>query len=132
MTPIIDAIILPLKTAFFTVWNFKFSSVSIATTSSFSVEKKYILPVIKKETKEKESYYRSKKDRAEEVRISNLIKKTEKEIEELEEQITTLTKEISDENISSDYELLSKKCEELDKTKELLNEKYNFWEELNM
>jgi len=89
-------------------------------------------PVIKKETKEKESYYRSKKDRAEEVRISNLIKKTEKEIEELEEQITTLTKEISDENISSDYELLSKKCEELDKTKELLNEKYNFWEELNM
>ena len=89
-------------------------------------------PVIKKETKEKESYYRSKKDRAEEVRISNLIKKTEKEIEELEEQITTLTKEISDESISSDYELLSKKCEELDKTKELLNEKYNFWEELNM
>ena len=89
-------------------------------------------PVIKKETKEKESYYRSKKDRAEEVRISNLIKKTEKEIEELEEQITSLTKEISDESISSDYELLSKKCEELDKTKELLNEKYNFWEELNM
>lgn len=89
-------------------------------------------PVIKKETKEKESYYRSKKDRAEEVRISNLIKKTEKEIEELEEQITTLTKEISDESISSDYELLSKKCEDLDKTKELLNEKYNLWEELNM
>ncbi len=89
-------------------------------------------PFIKKETKEKESYYRSKKDRAEEVRISNLIKKTEKEIEELEEQITALTKEISDESISSDYELLSKKCEELDKTKELLNEKYNFWEELNM
>ena len=89
-------------------------------------------PVIKKETKEKESYYRSKKDRAEEVRISNLIKKTEKEIEELEEQITTLTKEISDESISSNYELLSKKCEELDKTKELLNEKYNLWEELNM
>ena len=89
-------------------------------------------PVIKKESKEKESYYRSKKDRAEEVKIANLIKKAEKEIEELEEKINTLTEEISDESIASDYELLNEKCKELDKTKELLNEKYNLWEELNM
>lgn len=89
-------------------------------------------PALKNNSKEKESYHRSKKDRAEEVKILNLIKKTEKEIDELENKINTLNIEISDPENASNYELLNEKCKELDEIKELLNEKYSLWEKLNM
>lgn len=86
----------------------------------------------KNDSEEKTSYYRSKKDRAEEVRIKNLIKKTESEIEELEEKIMLLEEEISSPEISSDYERLNEKCIELDSLKDLLSQKYEYWEEINM
>jgi len=89
-------------------------------------------PEIKKESEEKNKFYRSKKDRAEEVKIKNLIKKTEDEIEELEAKILNLNEEISSKEIATDYELLNLKCSELEETKELLNLKYKLWEELNM
>ena len=89
-------------------------------------------PEIKKESEEKNKFYRSKKDRAEEVKIKNLIKKTEDEIEELEAKILCLNEEISSKEIATDYELLNLKCSELEETKELLNLKYKLWEELNM
>ncbi len=87
---------------------------------------------IKQETEEKTVYYRSKKDRANEVKIKKLIAKTEEEISAIEEAIETLTKEISSNEIASDYELLNQKCNELEALKEELNEKYAVWEELNM
>ena len=92
-----------------------------------------IKEVTKKEDSEvKTTYYRSKKDRAEEVKKQNLIKKTEAEIELLEEKISILEEEISSDEISSDYELLNEKCSELNLIKEELNEKYLFWEEINV
>lgn len=86
----------------------------------------------KTETEEKNTYYRSKKDRANEVRIKKLIATTEAEIESIEEKIENLTSEISSSEIASDYELLNAKCNELELLKETLNEKYALWEELNM
>ncbi len=88
--------------------------------------------VVKNESSEKTTYYRSKKDRAKEVKKQNLIKKTEAEIEELEEKIILLEEEIASPEISSDYELLTKKCSELEEVKNTLNEKYEFWEEINI
>ena len=86
----------------------------------------------KVETENKATYYRSKKDRAEEVKKQNLIKKTEAEIEALEERITLLEEEITSDEISADYELLTKKCNELNILKEELNEKYIYWDEINI
>lgn len=86
----------------------------------------------KVETTEKTSFYRSKKDRAEEARKQALIKKTESEIEELEEKIALLETEISSEKISSDYALLTEKCTELDKLKDELTSKYEYWEEITV
>jgi len=92
-----------------------------------------IKEVVKKtESIEKNIYYRSKKDRAEEARKQALIKKTESEIEELEEQISLLETEISSEEISSDYALLTEKCTELDKLKNQLTLKYEYWEEITL
>ena len=84
------------------------------------------------ETEIKATYYRSKKDRAEEVKKQNLIKKTEAEIETLEENIAILESEIASEEISVNYELLTEKCNELSLLKEELNEKYIYWEEINI
>jgi len=87
---------------------------------------------LKQEPEEKNVYYRSKKDRANEVRIKKMIAKTEDEIAEIEDAIEILTKEISSGEIASDYELLTQKCSELEELKAKLNEKYTLWEELNM
>ncbi len=87
---------------------------------------------IKPQSEDKTIYYRSKKDRANEVKIKKLITKTEEEIEAIEEAIEKLTIEISSSEIASDYELLNSKCKELEILKDELNEKYQQWEELNM
>ncbi len=88
--------------------------------------------VIKQESEEKTVYYRSKKDRANEVKIKKMIAKTEEEITVIETAIETLTEEISSNEIASDYELLNQKCQELEALKDKLNQKYELWEELNM
>lgn len=82
----------------------------------------------KQEVKEKErkgaqSQYRSKQQRSEDAKRRNRISQLEKLMFALEEEIETLQTEIADPNISSDYALLTEKCERLEKAK-LENDEY--------
>ena len=85
----------------------------------------------KTDSAQKASFYRSKKDRAEEVKKQNLIKKTEAKIEEIELEIAKLEEEISSSEIATDYELLNEKCTKLDNLKNELSSLYDYWEEIS-
>ena len=79
----------------------------------------------------KDSYYRSKKERAEMVKFAKAIKKTEEEIEEKELQISALEEEITSPEVASDYQLLNEKCELIKTLKDELTILYETWEELS-
>ncbi len=79
-----------------------------------------------KRTKEENSYYRSKKQRAADVARKKRISELEKLIEECDEREKTLTEEMASPEVSSDYALLSEKCAELEKLK---NDRDNYTEE---
>lgn len=80
---------------------------------------------------EKENiYFRSKEDRKKEVKRKNDIKALEAKIEETENIIEMLQNEISNPDNASDFEFLSKKCNELENSKNELNIFYDKWEEL--
>ncbi len=87
-------------------------------------------PVEKKSEKANE-FYRSKKDRAEETKRKNDLRKTEAKIEEMEGEITALQEEIALPDIASDFEKLKEKCDLLEEKEAILNELYEKWEELS-
>lgn len=90
-----------------------------------------ILPKETKKPVKEKSNYRSKKERAEQTKLKNHIKKLEQLIEEADEKISMLEHEIASPDNASDYEELSKLCDELEATK---NEHENYfleWAELS-
>ncbi|MBE7018952.1 MAG: ABC-F family ATP-binding cassette domain-containing protein [Ruminococcaceae bacterium] len=87
-------------------------------------------PVEKKSEKANE-FYRSKKDRAEETKRKNDLRKTEAKIEEIEGEIAVLQEEIASPDIASDFEKLKEKCDLLEEKEAILNELYEKWEELS-
>lgn len=82
-----------------------------------------------KQTREN-AYFRSKEDRKKEAKRKNDIKNLEKAIEEKENLCKELQKEIADPIFSSDFEVLTEKCNQLEETKNELNSLYEKWEEL--
>ncbi|MBR5240187.1 MAG: ABC-F family ATP-binding cassette domain-containing protein [Clostridia bacterium] len=88
-------------------------------------------PVEKKSEKANE-FYRSKKDRAEETKRKNDLRKTEAKIEEIECEIAVLQEEIASPDIASDFEKLKEKCDLLEEKEAILNELYEKWEELSV
>ena len=88
------------------------------------------IPVVKKEDKEN-SYYRSKKDRANEIKAKKEAERIEKEILETEELIETLQNEIANPEIASDYELLNEKCKQIEENQDKLLNLYEQWDNYN-
>ncbi len=87
-------------------------------------------PQEKKEAATKDSYYRSKKERAEMVKAAKELKNCEEQIEQTELNIAALEEEIASPEVASDYQLLNEKCELINKLKDELSKLYEKWEEL--
>ena len=66
--------------------------------------------------------YRSKQQRSADAARKNEMRRIEKEIDEIQAQIDALTEEISKEEVYSDYELMNKKCSEIDQLKQKIDE----------
>ena len=80
--------------------------------------------------KEQNSYHRSKEERAENAKRQTRIKKIEKEIADLEEEETQINLSLSDPSVTSDFALLTQKCNRLEEIKTRLDELYNEYETL--
>ena len=74
--------------------------------------------------------YRTKQQRAADVKRKQLIKELEAEIELLEKSISQLEAEISTPELAGDYELCADKCRELEEKKRLLDNRLEEWAEL--
>jgi ATP-binding cassette subfamily F protein 3 len=75
--------------------------------------------------------YKTKQQRSAEAARKNEMKRIEKEIDELQIRIDILTEEISREDIYSDYEIMNEKCAEIEKCKNLIDEKFDLLVELD-
>ena len=87
---------------------------------------------IKKEQSENsKQYFKSKEQRAEEVKLQNKKKALEKRISELEEKIKEIQEEMSKPEISADYVKLNELCQEMEQYNKELEQKMEEWIELN-
>lgn len=87
--------------------------------------------VIKKEQSENsKQYFKSKEERAREVKIKNKKNSLEKEISELENKIKLIQEEMSNPEIMADYIKLNELCQEMEENNDLLDMKMNEWLEL--
>lgn len=68
--------------------------------------------------------YRSKQQRSADAARKNEMRAIEKEIDELQAQIDALTEEIGREEVYSDYELMTKKCNEIEALKSKIEENF--------
>ncbi len=87
-------------------------------------------PTEKKSEKANE-FYRSKKDRAEETKRKNDLRKTEAEIEQIEGEIANLQEEMASPDMASDFAKLKEVCDRLEEKEAILNRLYEKWEELS-
>ncbi len=77
-----------------------------------------------------EGYYRSKEERAADARRRTRIKKIEEEIAALEEEDAALNEALADPAVTSDFALLTQKCNRIEEIKNLLEVLYNEYETL--
>ncbi len=84
-----------------------------------------------KESENKQNYYRSQKQRSEEVKLKKKIRDLENAIEQMEARASELEAEIASDEIASDFETLTKKCEELEEVKNSLSSAIDEWAELS-
>ena len=75
--------------------------------------------------------YKSKQQRSAEAERRNKIRQIENEIEELQSKLDALNEEISHEEVFSDYELMNKKCSEIEETKQKIDELFDILVELD-
>ncbi len=80
-----------------------------------------------KDSENKQNYYRSQKQRSEEVKLKKRIRDLENSIEEMEARVTELEAEIASPEIASDFELLTEKCNELEEVKNALSAAVDEW-----
>lgn len=78
----------------------------------------------------KESYYRTKEERAEQARKRTRIKKIEDEIDTLESEETELNASLADPAVTGNFSLLTEKCNRLETIKTRLDELYAEYETL--
>ncbi|MDE6102036.1 MAG: ABC-F family ATP-binding cassette domain-containing protein, partial [Ruminococcus sp.] len=69
--------------------------------------------------------YRSKQQRSADAARKNEMKRLEKEIDDLQAEIDTLTEEISREEVYSNYELMNSKCSEIEQLKQKIDENFD-------
>lgn len=87
-------------------------------------------PVELKKSEQKNSYYRSKEERAADAKRRTRIKKIEEEISALEEEDATLNEALSNPEVTSNFALLSEKCNRLEEIKNRLELLYSEYETL--
>lgn len=76
--------------------------------------------------------YRSKQQRSADAARKNEMRRLEKEIDEFQALIDQLSEEITKEEIYSDYELMNKKCQEIDELKRKIDENFDMLIELDI
>lgn len=74
--------------------------------------------------------YRSKQQRSADAARKNEMRRLEKEIDEFQARIDSLTDEIGKEEVYSDYELMNAKCAEIDELKQKIDENFELLVEL--
>ena len=79
---------------------------------------------------QKDSYYRSKEERAADAKRRTRIKKIEEEISSLEEESESLNNDLADPSVTANFTLLTQKCNRLEEIKNLLDELYAEYETL--
>ena len=82
------------------------------------------------EQTEKNVYHRTKEDRAADAKRKNRVKKIEEEISSLEEEDALINASLSDPEVTSNFPLLTEKCNRLDEIKTLLDSLYQEYETL--
>ena len=75
--------------------------------------------------------YRSKQQRSADAARKNEMKRLEKEIDDLQSQIDSLTEEIGKEEVYSDYELMNRKCAEIEELKQRIDADFELLIELD-
>ena len=83
-----------------------------------------------KNSEQKESYHRSKEERAADARRRTRIKKIEEEIFTLETEDEEINASLSDHAVTGNFALLTEKCNRLEEIKNLLETLYNEYETL--
>ena len=83
-----------------------------------------------KNSEQKESYHRSKEDRAADARRRTRIKKIEEEIFNLETEDEEINASLSDPAVTGNFALLTEKCNRLEEIKNLLESLYAEYETL--
>ncbi len=87
-------------------------------------------PSISTKSDKKESFYRTKEDRAADARRRTRIKKIEEEIIALEEEDGKLNADLSNPAVTADFALLTKTCNRLEEIKNRLESLYSEYESL--
>ena len=87
-------------------------------------------PVLSPKSEQKESYYRSKEERAADAKKRTRIKKIEDEISALETEESKLGDDLSDPEVTANFPLLTQKCNRLEEIKTLLDKLYEEYETL--
>ena len=87
-------------------------------------------PSVSKNSEQKESYYRSKEERAADAKRRNRTKKVEEEISALEAEEATINEELATPNVTGNFALLTEKCNRLEEIKTLLDTLYEEYETL--
>ena len=87
-------------------------------------------PLVSTNSTQKESYYRSKEERAADAKRRTRIKKIEEEISALEEEDTSLNESLSNPEVTGNFPLLTKTCNRLEEIKSKLDELYAEYETL--
>ena len=102
----------------------------MAYKSTVKAEEKKAEPTPAPTTSQKDSYYRSKEERAADAKRRTRIKKIEEEISSLEEENERLNEELSTPSVTANFALLTEKCNRLEEIKNLLDELYAEYETL--
>ncbi len=87
-------------------------------------------PTVLEHSEQKETYYRSKEERAADAKRRTRIKKIEEEISALETEDAEINEALSSPEVTSNFTLLTEKCNRLEEIKNLLDALYNEYETL--
>ncbi len=87
-------------------------------------------PSLPPSSAQKESYYRSKEERAADAKRRTRVKKIEEEISALEEETEALNTALADPAVTGNFALLSEKCNRIEEIKNKLDELYAEYETL--